>query len=191
MALIKVRQVVKLSGWTNGSGWSYKDQVYDDQIVDIAAEDLEAMDWDWWETDEDYPPSEDSDTQITVEFYAEDADPDEDKPLASHNAWVSELYKERYSADENSSPVLEWTEQGDDYEVYDVAGKKVKVSWGWATGSESGCHNEYDSEILVEVDGENYTGFDVDAEGEAWDPEYLKEYEKMLVKVFAEIKSSN
>jgi hypothetical protein len=94
--LIKVRQVIKLSGWVNGSGWSYKNSVYDDQIIDIDENDLENMDWDWWETDADNPPSEGSDTDITVEFYAEDADTSEDKPLATHSKWASEIWQEKH-----------------------------------------------------------------------------------------------
>ena len=94
--LIKVRQVIRLSGWVNGSGWIYNNSVYDDQIIDIDENDLENMDWDWWETDADNPPSEESDTEIVVEFYAEDADTSEDKPLATHSKWASEIWKERH-----------------------------------------------------------------------------------------------
>lgn len=95
--LIKVRQIIKLSGWVNGSGWSYKNSVYDNQIIDIDSDDLNNMDWDWWELDEENPPNDDSDTEITVEFYAENADTDEDKPLTIHTVWANELWKERYS----------------------------------------------------------------------------------------------
>jgi hypothetical protein len=95
--LIKVRQVIKLSGWVNGSGWSYKNNIYDDQIIDIDSDDLYNMDWDWWEADEDNHPSEDSDTEIVVELYAEDADASEDKPLATHKAWASEIWKDRHN----------------------------------------------------------------------------------------------
>lgn len=93
--LIKVRQIIKLSGWVNGSGWNYKNSVYDNQIIDIDSDDLNNMDWDWWELDEENPPNDDSDTEITVEFYAENADIEEDKPIASHSMWVSEIYKSR------------------------------------------------------------------------------------------------
>jgi hypothetical protein len=91
--MLKVREVITLKGWVNGSGWSYS-EVYSDQVIDIAESALHEIDWDWW--DADNPPSEGEDTLIVVDLYAEDADISEDKPLASYSKWVSEIWKERH-----------------------------------------------------------------------------------------------
>jgi hypothetical protein len=93
---MKVRQIITLKGWIEGSGWSYSD-VYDDQVFEIDAADINSMDWDWWETDADNPPAEEEDTKIIVDLYAEDADIDEDKPLASFEKWESEIWTERHA----------------------------------------------------------------------------------------------
>lgn len=94
--LLKVREVITLKGWVESSGWSYS-QVYSDEVIDIAEGDLKEIDWDWYEIDSDNQPTEDDDTKIIVDLYAEDADIDEDKPLASFEKWASELYKARYA----------------------------------------------------------------------------------------------
>jgi len=92
---MKVRQIITLKGWVNGSGWTYE-QIYDNQVIEVDANKIEVMDWTWWETDEENPPSEGGDTQIVVKFYAVDADVDEDEPLATHKAWVSEIWADRH-----------------------------------------------------------------------------------------------
>jgi len=92
--LLKVREVITLKGWVDGSGWSYS-QVYSDKIIDITEGDLKSIDWDWYETDSDNPPADGEDTEIIVEFYAEDAEPGYDEPLASYSKWESDLWKER------------------------------------------------------------------------------------------------
>ena len=91
---MKVREVITLKGWVEGSGWSYS-QVYSDQVIDITEDDLKSIDWDWWEIDSNNPPTEDEDTKITVDLYAVDANIYEDKPLASHTIWASEIWAER------------------------------------------------------------------------------------------------
>lgn len=91
--LIKVREVITLKGWQDGSGWSYN-QCYSDSIIQVTGTD--SMDWDWYETDEDYPMADGEDIEITVDFYAEDADIDDDKPLASYSKWASEIWNERH-----------------------------------------------------------------------------------------------
>ena len=63
--LLKVREVITLKGWVDGSGWSYN-QVYSDKIIDITEGDLDAIDWDWYETDSNNPPTEGYDTKIIV-----------------------------------------------------------------------------------------------------------------------------
>ncbi len=95
--LLKVREVITLKGWVDGSGWSYS-QCYGDSIIETTSVDY--IDWDWWETDADNPPSEGVDIEITVDYYAEGADTVEDKPLASHSKWASEIWKERHGKQE-------------------------------------------------------------------------------------------
>jgi len=91
---MKVRQIITLKGWIEGSGWSYS-QIYSDEIVNVVESDLDAIDWDWYETDSDNPPVEGEDTKIILDLYAVDADIDEDTPLASHSKWASEIWAER------------------------------------------------------------------------------------------------
>ena len=93
--VIKVRQIITLKHWQNGSGWSYEED-YGNEIIEIQESDLNSIDWDWWVTYEEFPPREDIDTLIIVDFYAEDADIDEDMPLATHSKWASEIWQERY-----------------------------------------------------------------------------------------------
>jgi len=93
--LLRVREVITLNGWVDGSGWSYS-QVFSDKIIDITEDDLKEIDWDWWEIDADNPPSEERDTQIIVAFYyIEDADIDEYTLLTIHTKWASEIWAER------------------------------------------------------------------------------------------------
>jgi hypothetical protein len=92
--LLKVREVITLKGWKDGSGWSYN-QVYSDKVIDITEGDFKSIDWDWYETSEDNPEDSGEDTEIIVEYYAEDADITEDEPLATHKTWESDLWKER------------------------------------------------------------------------------------------------
>ena len=42
--LLKVREVITLKGWEDGSGWSYS-QCYSDKVVDITESDLKEIDW--------------------------------------------------------------------------------------------------------------------------------------------------
>jgi hypothetical protein len=96
---MKVREVITLKGWVEGSGWSYS-QVYSDEVIEIDSAEINNMDWVWWEIDSDNPPTEDEDTKIIVEFYDEDAEPGYDEPIAKISKWASELYKERYPEDD-------------------------------------------------------------------------------------------
>ena len=94
--LLKVREVITLKGWVDGSGWSFS-QVYSDKLVDITEGDLKSIDWDWYDTDSDNPPAEGHDTKIIVDLFAEDADISEDEPLASFEKWESEIWTERHA----------------------------------------------------------------------------------------------
>ena len=89
---MKVKEIITIKGWVDGSGWQFS-QCYSDQVIDVS-EDLIApgaeMDWSWWETNE---LSGGEDTEITVAYYRPDYDPmfDEDEPLAEWSIWESEL----------------------------------------------------------------------------------------------------
>ena len=95
---MKVKEVIKFEGWTDGSGRSWQD-TYAENIIDIAESELpktaDDYDWSWYETPEDNPEDYGRDTKIIVEFYAEDAEPGWDEPLAKISKWESELWKER------------------------------------------------------------------------------------------------
>ena len=93
----KVREVISLRGWVDGSGWSYT-QTYSDNIVDVPDVPMtaEEYDWSWYETPEENPEDNGGDMKIVVEFYAEDAEPGYDEPLASYGKWASEIWKERH-----------------------------------------------------------------------------------------------
>lgn len=90
----KVRQIITLREWIKCSGWGYS-EVYSDQVIDITENDLKSIDWDWWEIDSDNPPTEDEDIKIICDLYAVDANIYEDKPLASHTIWASEIWADR------------------------------------------------------------------------------------------------
>ena len=89
---MKVRENITVDEWENGSGWSTKNDCYDDKIVEVDK--LPAsMDWGWWETEGEV--HEETDTKITVKYYAENADPDTDLPLATFSTWENDLICER------------------------------------------------------------------------------------------------
>jgi len=76
-----------------------------------------------------------------------------------------------------------------DAEVYNVGGHEVKVIWGWATGSDMGEHNNFNTEVLVKLDGEDYEGYDVDAGEEPWDEAYLEAYENKTIAILNKIEN--
>ena len=47
---MKVREVIKIKEWVDGSGYNYE-ETYSDKLVDVAAEEDVQGDfgWDWWE----------------------------------------------------------------------------------------------------------------------------------------------
>lgn len=79
---MKVREIITLRGWQDGSGWSYK-ETYSDKIVEIA--DPNSIDWSWWESQ---TMRAGEDIKIIVEFYSL-----EGEPIAKHETWVSEIQK--------------------------------------------------------------------------------------------------
>lgn len=95
MKVMKVREVITSKGWANGSGWSYE-QIYSDNIIEIDSESIDhnsEVDWEFWETEGE--PRDGGDVEITVAYYAENGEPDEDEPLATWSKWENELIEER------------------------------------------------------------------------------------------------
>ena len=56
------------------------------------------MDWDFWETPDDWEEGDESDILITVYYYNENATIGDDKPLSRWSIWQSELIALRQTA---------------------------------------------------------------------------------------------
>lgn len=88
--MTKVREIITINGWTDGSGWNYN-QCYSDAIIDVDPGSLTHdadMDWSWWECND---PRDGEDVEITVSYYNLDADPTDDDPIAEWSTWESEI----------------------------------------------------------------------------------------------------
>ena len=86
---MKVREIITIKCWQDGSGYQYT-ETYGDKIIDIP--ESYDPDWSWWEC-EDRP--DDQDIEITVAFYPADCDDISDvEPLSSWSVWESELREE-------------------------------------------------------------------------------------------------
>lgn len=86
----KVRQIITVSKWIDGSGYTNA-EIYDDKTFEISELEIaKPMDWSWWDTQE---LSEGEDLQITVKLYPADYDPcfDADEPIATWSIMQSEL----------------------------------------------------------------------------------------------------
>lgn len=85
---MKVKEVITVQGWIDGSGWSYS-TVYDTNEIDIEKSDLERpnIDWSWFDAD---GAEDGEDTEITVSWYPIDGDEDT-KPIVEWTTWASEL----------------------------------------------------------------------------------------------------
>ena len=91
--MTKVREVIEIAGWVNGSGYSYN-TVYSDQIVEVlwdtAEEIKDNFDWSWWEKSENNPNADD--LEITVIYYPADTEDIEDADaIAVFKIWESEI----------------------------------------------------------------------------------------------------
>jgi predicted nucleotidyltransferase len=95
---MKVKEVIKLEGWIDGSGRSWQD-TYAENTIEIKESELPKTandyDWSWYDLPAEDPEDSGEDTKIIVEFYAEDAEPGYDEPLAKISKWESDLRKER------------------------------------------------------------------------------------------------
>lgn len=88
---MKVREIITLEGWVDGSGISYS-TVYDDKITTISEDALNSpMDWSWWDAGDKMCDGQD--THIIVRLYRTDYNPmfDNDDPIAEWDVWASEL----------------------------------------------------------------------------------------------------
>lgn len=94
--LLKVREIITLKEWIDGSGYNCT-ETYSNDIVNTIDIPKTAEDyyWNWFEIPEENPEEYGKDTKITIEFYALDAEPGYDEPITSFSKWVSELWKER------------------------------------------------------------------------------------------------
>jgi hypothetical protein len=96
----KVREVIRIKIWKDGSGWQTGTQVISDQVIDIkdmgalpkTADDYD--DWSWYDLPDENPEDNGYDTKIIVEFYNEDDEPDWDEPIIRFSKWESELWIE-------------------------------------------------------------------------------------------------
>jgi len=78
--------------------------------------------------------------------------------------------------------MYEWIKEVSNGEIYSDGKRHFLLTWGWATGNETGAHNFYNTDILIqewtggkcdpstltgrEDRWENYGGFDVAPDGE-------------------------
>lgn len=95
---MKVKEVIRLLGWTHGSGFSWN-ETFAENIIEIKESELPKTasdyDWSWYDVPEENPEVYGKDTKIVVEFYAFDAHPDFDDPIAKISKWESDLWIER------------------------------------------------------------------------------------------------
>lgn len=83
---MKVREVITIKEWVDGSGYNYE-EIYSNKIIDVAGEDdvKENFDWDWWEKDSSV--NGDEDLRIAVEYYRLS----DDTMIAKFETWQSEI----------------------------------------------------------------------------------------------------
>lgn len=83
---MKVREVIKIKEWVDGSGYNYE-TTYSDKLVDVDLEKevQESFNWDWWEKDNSVKGNED--LRIIVEYYRVS----DDTMIARFEAWQSEI----------------------------------------------------------------------------------------------------
>ncbi|MCR1905173.1 hypothetical protein [Intestinimonas butyriciproducens] len=83
---MKVREVIKIKEWVDGSGYNYE-EIYSDKLVDVDVEEevQENFSWDWWEKDSSVRGNED--LRIIVEYYRVS----DDTMIAKFEAWQSEI----------------------------------------------------------------------------------------------------
>lgn len=83
---MKVREVIKIKEWVDGSGYNYE-TTYSDKLVDVDLEKevQESFNWDWLEKDN--PVKGNEDLRIIVEYYRVS----DDTMIAKFEAWQSEI----------------------------------------------------------------------------------------------------
>jgi hypothetical protein len=88
---MKIREVIEIVGWEDGSGFSYTETIQDD-VIELAALPTEG-DFNWYETSKPIPGE---DTKIVISYYAEEDD-DCETPIARFETWASALWNEDQS----------------------------------------------------------------------------------------------
>lgn len=83
---MKVREVIKIKEWVDGSGYNYE-EIYSDKLVDVDVEEevQENFSWDWWGKDSSVRGNED--LRIIVEYYRVS----DDAMISKFEAWQSEI----------------------------------------------------------------------------------------------------
>lgn len=83
---MKVREVITIKEWVDGSGYNYE-EIYSNKLIDVAVEEevQENFDWDWWGKDNLVKGNED--LRIIVEYYRVS----DNTMIAKFEAWQSEI----------------------------------------------------------------------------------------------------
>lgn len=88
---MRVREIIEISKWVNGSGEQYN-TIFSNKVIELAADTQEEIkeffDWDFWEKEE---LAENEDLKITVEYFEVDADIECNEPIAKFETWQSEI----------------------------------------------------------------------------------------------------
>lgn len=125
---MKIREVIMIQGWVDGSGWSYS-QCYSDSIGEFSDDMLAPgaeMDWSWWQLNS---REKGRDTEITVSYYAADVEDITDaEPLAEWSIWESELREPLYMPDDEH--LDSWF--GSEYPVCLTAENIADLANGWS-----------------------------------------------------------
>ena len=124
-------------------------------------------------------------------------------------AEIVRLALEKYWEDEKMKE-YEWIKQESDAEIYEVNGQYIKVVWGYSTGSETGLHNEFDTDVCVyqwtgeecevdelpgamDSDWEAIEGFDLKTKENSYgNPEVdWEDYAEKVNKILADVESGH
>ncbi len=117
-----------------------------------------------------------------------------------------EALEEKIKEEEKKLKKYNWVKQESDAETYSINGTYYKVVWGYSTGSDTGWHNEFDTNVCVfkwagedctvdELPGitgndwEAIEGFDLETKENSYgNPEVdWEDYAKKVDEILAEI----
>lgn len=85
---MKIREIIVLSLWVDGSGWIYTTTI-SNQLINMSIEEITSRgsDWSWFEVSE---PVDGHDEKLTARYYAED-DEDLQNVLYEESIWASKI----------------------------------------------------------------------------------------------------